>query len=1700
MKTKKCIQTMFLGRLLRIAAVVVLAAGMLPASQLPVRAALPPDGYATQGSIDLTPATAQLTAVDPLAYFESTDVIPARPFLYSVDANGITITRFNDNAVVGSWPWPDELWITLPDGGQMAIPKPSGGWEPVAMTVSFPTAVEFGNRIKEIPDLTPPWTFVYVVMAHSGYEWVSAPDLTLLETANVRDHLVANPDPETDSSVLVQINVNDPSFSTSRDPAVPVEPHIAGAILGHEAGQPVYDPKTGNIYVGNMPSVSLPTDLASFVSVIGRIPDTVAAEEREIPGIGKPVIRCGPQHPEVGIPVGKPQAYACYDPGGAHIINDNEHVGSFGEVREWDTEGGGEGGGGDPGEGGIGALALTPPDEQYVWEFRNLPFASEATESWLTPHTDLVTGQYDGILYGTPPETGEWYGEARVHNLADEYGVFSDWTPIRLLVVPTAEYLPIKVQFAVGTPASYPLEGTGSCELSDAPAWVQSVAVLNGCVVMGRAPISGEYYNFTMPGFRQTGYPDISLVFSGNVVGGYGFDPLPAGVGISGLAWHQVSKVADPSTETAVLSGEFIGVQPSTGQLYQVLQTPGQPQPPNERPAETALILDVVSAEGAPLGGSGFGQVAVEADRDIFVAADGAVIKVSGGTASTIPLGFQPASLSLDSDLRPAIIGAEPGQVDHGALWAAGAGNAAVIDTDTGTMAQPFPVSDAASVTVDFGPRWAYVATGSETLAIFGPAGSTRPPMEPRIWSSEELNFNRGNEGAFRLMATGDPLPTLDLLGDLPGGIDYIDIGDGFPWVSGTPAVTEGGDGYAYNVTATNAVGSYAQAFGITVYAPSEIITEPTTTFTVGSASSFTLEATSATVPILYTWDEEPVMAPGVQLVDHENGTAGLQGTPTTAGTYTIAIGANTGFPVDAQQTFTLIVNDEGTAMPPTITSSNTALFDTVGAPFSPDQVAVTSTGSPTPTLSIVTVEGQTGLPFGVNFIDNGDSTGALGSGCQVTWPGMEPECLMALFEETEGTYTFTIRAENSNGVAEQEFTLVLETATSIMTPPPTAPANLSFEYTFGGTLPAPQIFAVGTLGDIMPYAAVTTTRWLEASPVSGTVPTVLSVSIVPEELAKLAPGTYTGSILVTSAGTDGPFATALVTLTVTGQPVITLSSDLLSFAYTVTSGKTPLAQTVSLTSGGLPLSYAASTSAAWLHATPANGTTPGDLTVSVDPSKLGIGTYMGAVIVEGNGASNGPQSIIVTLNKKATSLTEFAPLTKLSLNIGSGPEGLALDRTTHQFFINTGNEAAAEPYSADENATSAETEAADPAAGNAVFRFDPATTTVVGRTLVHSGGEYVAVNSKTGLVYHASQGTGEIGVIDESTDEVVGFIELWGNGGLYQEGQIGAYQPYQIAVDEAQNIIYVGAKAPLVIDPAIGADGTFPCKAIHEMPDDEYDCWNPGSIFVIDGKTNQIIGSFLAGDDPEGVVFAAATGKVYVSNEDDGSVTVAKGAIRNKNGSFNPAVVIGTIIKGSLVAGWWQPTCDSNNYCGERGQAALWPQKSACSGLDDEAEEADKMAVDPQGNVYIIDDRYRVAKINGSNDKVTNVLGIPGYECSLEVPDGSTIMFKNTANNIAFSAVKVGVSRKNPTGTSWRLYITSEQNTISLIDPTTMTLSQTITVEGAVELDAITTDPAKDSVFVTDEDLVALWILQGKCADGVAKTCVLQSIPPARR
>ncbi|MFW9817917.1 MAG: hypothetical protein ACFFEW_18555, partial [Candidatus Thorarchaeota archaeon] len=679
--------------------------------------------------------------------------------------------------------------------------------------------------------------------------------------------------------------------------------------------------------------------------------------------------------------------------------------------------------------------------------------------------------------------------------------------------------------------------------------------------------------------------------------------------------------------------------------------------------------------------------------------------------------------------------------------------------------------------------------------------------------------------------------------------------------------------------------------------------------------------------------------------------------------------------------------------------------------------------------------------------------------------------------DEAEGIWTFTIMA--SNGIdpdATQTFSLTVEIATSIMTPGPDAPANLAFAYTPGGPLPPAQTFSVRTLGDTLPYAAVTTADWLSATPENGWVGPDLGDISVSVDPTGLAPGTYTGTVLVASAGTEGPYATALVTLTVvdTSAPgELGIFPSTLRFEYNVNEGILPPAQTLLVMSGGVPLDYTVSIGEArWLSAAPVGGTAPAVFSVSVDP-RVGVGMHIASLTIA---SGEQTQIIPVTLVKTAGD----SDLIQVMFDVGEAPEGLATNLNTHNLFTTSSN-AAAEAAEAGIPVV----ELPGPPEPALVVHLDPLDKTVLGQIVVHSAGEYIGVNSTTGIAYQASQGTGEVAVIDGSTNTVLGFIDLTLDG--------APHMPYQVAIDEAQNIIYVGSKSPEPEPYALNGP-PYGCKAIRELPSDEVpegeepelDCWHAGPVFVIDGNTNEVVSWFLAGDDPEGVVFAAATGKVYASNEDDGTITVAQGAVRNSDGSITPPQVLGTIIGGELVPGWWEPTCDENNYCGEREQLQiwLWPEQSACHGIDDEAEEADKMAVDPAGNVYIIDDRYRVAKIDGATDAVVQVIEIPGYDCEATVPDDSPVVLRNTANNIAYMALGQG-----------KLYVVSEQNTVTLIQwkvtgKKTSTMLTTLTIPGAVELDAITTDPALNQVYITDEGLASLWILKGACANGVGVHC----------
>jgi Putative Ig domain/Immunoglobulin domain/Immunoglobulin I-set domain len=556
-------------------------------------------------------------------------------------------------------------------------------------------------------------------------------------------------------------------------------------------------------------------------------------------------------------------------------------------------------------------------------------------------------------------------------------------------------------------------------------------------------------------------------------------------------------------------------------------------------------------------------MIKVTGTRD---ASDPALVTLSAMNTIDLP-GVQAYYLGLDSNLAPAIPGSEPGQVDHGVLWVTGTntGNVVVVDTALSKYNQLLAVPIAASLggvsvnasSLDPAIRLAYVAGKSlQNVTTFGPG--TPPDTAPVIWSASTTTFTVGSPGTFKVMATGSPKPTLSYEGTPPSGMTFVDNGDGTATLAGTPALgTEGS--YPFTFTAANGVVPNAiQNFTLTVVpgtAPA-ITSANTTTFTVGSAGSFTVTATGPPTPTLSFVGTLP---DGLTFVDNGNGTATLAGTPAagTQSSYTLTITAANGVLPNATQVFTLTVAP-GTA--PAITSAITTTF-TVGSAGS---FTVTATGSPTPALSYWGT-----LPSGVTFTDNGNSTATL-----------------AGTPATAGSYPFTITA--SNGVlpdATQGFTLTVNAA------PATAPAITSASTT---------TFTVGSAGSFTVTATGSPTPTLSYW---GTLPSGVTFTPSSNGTATLAgtPGAAGGyPFTITAANGILPNATQYFTLTVNAAPQTPPAVTAHPTSQTVTAGQTATFTSAASGSPTPTVQWQLNTGSTWSNitgATSTNYTTPATTT-----------------------------------------------------------------------------------------------------------------------------------------------------------------------------------------------------------------------------------------------------------------------------------------------------------------------------------------------------------------------------------------------------------------------------------------------------------------------------------------------------------------------
>ena len=156
------------------------------------------------------------------------------------------------------------------------------------------------------------------------------------------------------------------------------------------------------------------------------------------------------------------------------------------------------------------------------------------------------------------------------------------------------------------------------------------------------------------------------------------------------------------------------------------------------------------------------------------------------------------------------------------------------------------------------------------------------------------------------------------------------------------------------------------------------------------------------------------------------------------------------------------------------------------------------------------------------------------------------------------------------------------------------------FNYQLGGSNPATQTVQVSSSSTPFAFQATAATesggQWLSVTPASATTPQTLTISANPQNLA---PGTYKGTITVSSAGAGNSPRSFDVTLVVAATTMLNVNTSGLTFNFQTTTNQQPSPQVVNVTSTGAPLNFSVNATTSncgnsWVSATPTTGTTAG--------------------------------------------------------------------------------------------------------------------------------------------------------------------------------------------------------------------------------------------------------------------------------------------------------------------------------------------------------------------------------------------------------------------------------------------------------------------------------------------------------------------------
>jgi hypothetical protein len=331
--------------------------------------------------------------------------------------------------------------------------------------------------------------------------------------------------------------------------------------------------------------------------------------------------------------------------------------------------------------------------------------------------------------------------------------------------------------------------------------------------------------------------------------------------------------------------------------------------------------------------------------------------------------------------------------------------------------------------------------------------------------------------------------------------------------------------------------------------------------------------------------------------------------------------------------------------------------------------------------LSQVITVASTGADFGFNATVANSTGGSWltitpsSYGCCTTTAQAITATVNPAVTLAAGTYSaeIIVRSDTNNMALSIPVTLVINPNTAAFFDDTAGALNFSME-TAGDAPPAQALQIRNAGAGALTWTASATTadghNWLAVTPVSGSAPATVTVTVVPENLPTngLAAGTFVGQVVLIS-----PTGRLTIPVSLTVGAAVFRQVNPLNFTK-VYGGANPLPQVITIASTGADFGFNAvvvdSTGGSWLTITPSSfgccTSTPQAITVGVNPAvTLAAGTYSAEVVVKAN---TGGQSLTipVTLTIQAATTTFFdslpGQLTFSMLTKGAAPPHQAIE------------------------------------------------------------------------------------------------------------------------------------------------------------------------------------------------------------------------------------------------------------------------------------------------------------------------------------------------------------------------------------------------------------------------------------------------------